>query len=221
MEFTTPNEITLPGSQAALTQKIEQLLAPDEMDAAAFHAMALPEKRFFSQVCSDKLQQLKGEDRDRFLTKIEPVMPESMQTNLWELNHRMISTTISNHICESGNMPTISVLAQETGLSRQTISKHLKEYRRHPAFAEHMEQFTLITPKVLSKVARSAVNGDMRAARLYFEMVNPNSKHQNTTVVNEQTNYIQINNTILSQENLKRLNKAELDMIERIVANAG
>ena len=82
-----------------------------------------------------------------------------------------------------------------------------------------MEQFKFMAPKILANVFKFALNGDMRAARLYFEMVGAVNKQQTNTVVNEQKNYIQINNTILSQENLKRLTAEQLNQIESIVNN--
>ena len=64
---------------------------------------------------------------------------------------------------------------------------------------------------LLANVFNYAVNGDMKAARVYFEMIGAVNKQQGGTVINEPNNYIQINNTILSQENLKRLTAEQLD----------
>lgn len=44
------------------------------------------------------------------------------------------------------------------------------------------------------------------------------NKPQGNTVVNSQSNYNQINNTILSQENLKCLSAKQLNQIETVVA---
>ena len=59
----------------------------------------------------------------------------------------------------------------------------------------------------------------MRAARYYFELVGEINKHQPPAVVNRQNNYIQINNTILSQENLNQLSAEQLKEIENIVTS--
>jgi hypothetical protein len=61
----------------------------------------------------------------------------------------------------------------------------------------------------------------VKAARLYFEMVGAMNKQQPNTVINEQNNYIQINNTILSQQNLKQLSKEQLNQIEHIISGIG
>jgi len=72
---------------------------------------------------------------------------------------------------------------------------------------------------ILANVFKYAVKGDMKAARLYLEMVGAINKPQNNSVVNQQNNYIQINNTILSQENLKQLTAEQLNQIESIITN--
>ena len=61
----------------------------------------------------------------------------------------------------------------------------------------------------------------MRAARLYFEMAGITNKQQANTVINEQNNYIQINNTKLSQQNLEQLSAEQLNQIENIIRNKG
>jgi len=58
---------------------------------------------------------------------------------------------------------------------------------------------------------------DGKAARLYLEMVGAINRQQPGMVVNEQNNYIQVNNTILSQENLSALTAGQLNQIEHII----
>ena len=61
-----------------------------------------------------------------------------------------------------------------------------------------------MTSKVLGKVFYFAVNGDVRACKLYLEfMGNMNGLTGNTTI-NTQNNFIQINGTVLSQETIKQ-----------------
>jgi hypothetical protein len=57
------------------------------------------------------------------------------------------------------------------------------------------------------------------AARLYFEMVGAINKQQPGRMVTEQNNYIQVNNTILSKENLRSLSEEQLNQIEHIITN--
>ncbi len=81
-----------------------------------------------------------------------------------------------------------------------------------------MEQFKIMTTKLVAKVFKFAVNGDVRAGRFYWETVDATNNPQGNTVVNSQSNYIQINNVTLSQENLKCLSAKQLNQIETVVA---
>ncbi len=72
---------------------------------------------------------------------------------------------------EYGRMPSVAVIANKSELSRQSIHKHLKEYATAPLFLEIQEPFRFMTSKVLARVFKFAVNGDMRAAKLYFDVL--------------------------------------------------
>jgi len=79
-----------------------------------------------------------------------------------------------------------------------------------------------MTSKVLAKVFQFAVNGDMRAAKIYlniFGSVN-NVQPPNNTLIQNQNNFIQINGTVISQETVMHLNSDQLNMIENILKTA-
>jgi predicted transcriptional regulator len=133
----------------------------------------------------------------------------------------VITHAISKFMHDHSFMPTKNAIAELTGLSRQTIAKHLASYTKHPEFAAELEQFKLMGPALLASVYKFGLKGNIRAARLYLEAIGTVNKQQTNTVVNEQNNYIQINNTILSQESLKQLTADQLNQIESIITNSG
>jgi hypothetical protein len=80
--------------------------------------------------------------------------------------------------------------------------------------------------KVLAKVFQFAVNGDMRAARLYLECTgalknsasgNNSSNINNNTLIQNQNNFIQVGGTILNQEIIKQMSPEQLNTIEGIL----
>jgi predicted transcriptional regulator len=160
------------------------------------------------------------EARDNFINKIEIICPNT-NTDVWDYNQQMVTYAITKLMNESGHMPSVNNIADEVGLSRQTVAKHLKEYRANPQYLAQVERFKFMAPKIMAGVFKLATRGDVKAARLYLETVGAPNKKQSNTVVNEQNNYIQINNTILSQENLKALSAEQLNMIENIITGAG
>ena len=202
-----------------INQKIDSLLAQQKITLEDIEGMSNPERRRLANKATKILSKLTGIARDNFLEKIEQVMPGGGKNEIWEYNHTLISTFISNYMHEYEVMPGKSVIAEETGLSRPTITKHLVAYRQHPEFIAEMEQFKLMSNEILVNVFKHASKGNMRAARLYFEMVGTLNKQPAGTIVNAQNNYIQINNTILSQEKLKQLSTEQLTLIENIVTN--
>jgi hypothetical protein len=219
MEIVKNTETTATANFTASTTKVNRLLAQKKIAAKDIEDLNKIEREYLAETCTELVQQLKGEERDNFLDKIDLVIPASTKSDIWEYNHSVINGAVSDFMHEHGIMPTKSVIAEKTGLSRQTIAKHFKAYKKHPELTEEMEQFKFMAPRVLANVFKFALNGDIRAARLYFEMVGAINKQQTNTVVNEQNNYIQINNTILSQENIKRLSAEQLNQIESIITN--
>ena len=199
-------------------KKIDSLLAQQKITLEDIEDLTQTERRRLGYKATKILANLKDEERDRFLEKIEQIMPGNGQNDIWEYNHAVISAAISNYMGQYGVMPDKSTVAQQTGLSRQTVAKHLIEYKQHPEFIAETEQFKFMSNQILANVFKYANNGDVRAARLYFEMVGTLNKPSAGTVLS-QNNYIQINNTILSQENLKQLSAEQLTLIENIVTN--
>ncbi len=169
----------------------------------------------------EKLNELEGVKRDDFIYKIEALLEDDCKNQLWEYNHNQITYAISTLIQESNRMPSKNEIAHKAELSRQTVHKHLSEYSTHPLYLQQVEQFRFLTSKVLARVFHYAVNGDVGAAKLYFNVMGClNGQSNNNTLIQNQNNYIQINGVILSQEAVKKLNPEQLNTIEAIIKTA-
>jgi hypothetical protein len=189
----------------AVNKKVSHLLTQQKITPKDIEHLNKRERDHLARTINQTLGRLTDTERDTFLEKIEQMVPAGTNSDIWEYNHMVISNAISKLMHQDGSMPTKNDIAKETGLSRQTVAKHLVGFMSSPEFTEQMDQFKFMAPKVLANVYKVAGKGDMRAARFFFEMVGTINKQQGNTIVNEQKNYIQINNTILSQENLKQL----------------
>lgn len=195
----------------------KKVIKPDDLT----DTLTLNESKVFAAYLTEKLNSLKGVERDAFIKKVEEITMPETKNDLWEFNHMAITRAISKYIEDYGKMPGKSFIAEETGLSRQTIHKHLKDYDTNPFYAEEMRKFRFMADRVLAKVFKIAVNGDTKAARLYFEVLgllgNGNSQSQ---TIKTQNNYIQINGRVLSQENIKSLKPEQLQLIESALNTA-
>ncbi|MEO3405566.1 hypothetical protein AAFN85_16770 [Mucilaginibacter sp. CAU 1740] len=202
-------------------QNVLNVLSLPKITHADIEHLNLAERDYLGEISTEKLRHLKGEERDSFIEKITGIVDKNTNDQVWEHNHQVIGRAIAKLISQNGCMPPKFMIARETGLSRQTVARHIATYKSHPQYLAEVEQFKYMTPSVLASVCKQACSGDVKAARLYFEMVGAIEKQQAQTVINEQNNYIQINNTIISQQNLKKLNKEQLDQIERMISGVG
>jgi hypothetical protein len=121
-----------------------------------------------------KQQQSKNDETNSGENEMAELMSDYAQDKkkeTWETNHLLITEAIAFCMRCDQRMPSKTEIAEKTGLSRVTVHEHLKEYALHPKLEEESEQFRIIAANVLAGVVKYAMNGDPRAARLYFEMV--------------------------------------------------
>jgi hypothetical protein len=141
---------------------------------------------------------------------MEQVISIDTRNQIWEYNHQQITNAMAEYMGANGTMPTRTQLANITGLSRQTIHKHLKDYSTHPQYKAQLEQFRFMAHKVLATVCNKALAGDMQAAKLLFTLTG--------LVPTQQVNpTVQINDTQLSQETVEQLSPEQKVAIEMIV----
>lgn len=199
-----------------LTKYSDRVKAILELETITYEdtkVLSQPEKDELMGALSE-MSKSTGKDLDAYRAKIDGLLDDDGRNAQWEDNHDKITVAITKLMNEYGRMPGKWQIARESGLSRQTIHKHLKEYATDSRYLEQREQFRFMTDKVLAKVFQYAMNGDMKAAKLYL---NAMGVINNPRTVNTQNNYIQINGTILSQDVVERLSPAQVASIEAIV----
>lgn len=198
-------------------KKINDLLALPKITLKDIEGFSQIERECLAETATAILSNLKGEARDNFLDKIDLITPAGANGSIWQYNNYRINSVITKLMNAHGFMPSKNAIAEETGLSRQTVAKHLKEYKAQPEFMQQAQQFTFMAPQLLANVYKFALDGDIRAARLYFEIIGAKTTPPQNTLPGPQNNYIQINNTILSQQNLASLTAEQLNQIEGII----
>ncbi len=168
---------------------------------------------------TEKMSKATPIEKAKIVFQFDEIFTQSTKNELWENNHNKITFAISDFIQNYGRMPSKSEIGIKAELSRQTVYKHLKEYTNHPLHLDQVEQFKFMTSKVLAKVFQFAVNGDTGAAKLYLTAMGclNNVQPQASAMIQNQNNFIQINNTILSQETIKNLSADQLQNIESII----
>lgn len=197
--------------------KKNHLLSLSKITSTDIQILTKGEERVFINIMVDMLNSLKGAKKEDFIEKIEPITPIQVKNQLWESNHNDITYAITKLIKEYGRMPSKNLIAEETKLSRQTVHKHIKNFSTNALYKYEIEQFKFMSSKVLASLLKYAVNGDVRACKVYLDMVGFKTEAIEQSTINTQNNFIQINNTILNQENLAKLNQNQIIEIENIL----
>ena len=198
-------------------QKANELLKQKEITPADLDKLSKTELTIFLSEATKKLNSLTGIERDKFVSWADICMNETTKNEIWEYNHERLSWGISVLIGELGRMPCKTELAEKTGLSRQTIHKHLNNFSEHPLFQDHLQQLKILSERVLTSVYQQARNGDNGAAKLFLTAIGYLKPEKANTFIDNQNNYIQINGLHLSQQNISQIPNEALVQIEEII----
>jgi hypothetical protein len=91
---------------------------------------------------------LADEDRNIFFEKTDPIISASSRNEIWERNHWCILNVINWKTIHDRGVPTIKSIAEETGLSRLTVAKHLKEYYDSETYKEKESSYQFLREKL-------------------------------------------------------------------------
>lgn len=133
----------------------------------------------------------------------------------YEANHNIIGSFIHNHICENRCFPSIMVIKNETGLSRQTIYKHINNGFSDQFNSVVKGKINYMIPKALEKLYLIGIQDNNATALKNFIELSGFTSHKNTTNVN---NYIQINNLKLSRDEFNQLPNETILEIETLIS---
>jgi len=133
---------------------------------------------------------------------------------IWEDNHQKLAAAIANYVAEYGSMPNKGYLAEATGLSRETVYKHIKAFAESPNDKSILAGINIMTEHVVASVLRAALQGDLHAAKLFLQ----NTKSLNTPKQMQQNDFVQINKTIINQQVIQQLKPEQLERLEQLIA---
>jgi hypothetical protein len=134
------------------------------------------------------LNEKKGVSRDAIFKKYWGIMNEDSRNSAWENNHNLITNKLHFTIKENGYIPGVTELSNLTGISRQTITKHLNSYKQSSIYSSFKESFLSLNSNVMQAVYQMAMKGDIKACKLYFELVGELNKTNNATYIDKQQN---------------------------------
>ncbi len=197
--------------------KTDEILQKKKVYPSDVTQLPVEEWKALQNEINKRFKDLKGEEREAFLDKIEAIIPESekpyVRNQIWEDNHQEICRVISNFIKSNGQIPTKYQIAMESGLSRQTVYKHLSSFAESELYKEELSKLKILTNKLLTIVYQDACRGNVKAARLYFEMTGELSCRKTST----NNFFIQINSVRVDENLIRSLPADALNEIEKIL----
>jgi len=146
--------------------------------------------------------------------RIIPDDKDDLRNQVWEINHQIIVTFVHNFIRENNRMPSKTEISGEVKLSRQTITKHIKEFEKSDFAEEQMRKFKLLKPQIMTSLYRIGVDfGNVRALKVLLDVIDRSGCNQ-TYIEN---NFIQINNFTLNQKQIENLSEEQKKGIQSII----
>jgi hypothetical protein len=86
----------------------------------------------------------------------------------WNKNQLAISDAI-NLLCRNNErLPTQSEIAKQAGVDRKTVYMHLKEFKGTKKVMRDLEQLEAMSSKVLARLLKEAMDGDMKAMKFWL-----------------------------------------------------
>lgn len=115
-------------------------------------------------------KQVAKSAEDRTLVKVEKEKQTPKAVNRrkdWRDNHALVLDTFLRLMKTYKRKPTLDELANQTGLSVQAVSRHLKT----DEFTDTKEDLRILTSNVLLSIYSAAMQGKTQSQRLWLEVV--------------------------------------------------
>ena len=146
---------------------------------------------------------------------------ETSNEATWEENHEHIIKTV-RYLQDRRIKVSVSNICKLTKLSRPTVYKHLSEDSLNPTYKVYTQVNRLMMNDVLMRICEKAYNGDLKAARLYFELIGvikTNSNTINSSVLNF-NHAVMVKGQVLNEEMVENLSAENLSQLADFVKNA-
>lgn len=132
---------------------------------------------------------------------------EDFRNAIWESNHSRIIGYIHNTIICDNRVPNKTEISQQLGLSRTTVHKHLNNVSENNYYKEEIESFKVLVPKMLMMLYKEGIH-NVAASRLFLNLMGM----KETPIA--KNNFIQINNTTITENTFHQLDPDKQRLIE-------
>ena len=88
----------------------------------------------------------------------------------WERTHALITEKMAILIRRNSRWPSKAEIAKETGLSRQTIYRHISDLLKQDMMAENLDELKFMMGEVTGNMLGQVMEGNVSAMRLAYEV---------------------------------------------------
>lgn len=209
------NKLNKPMERLTYSEKEKWLLELNKITREDLKILNKKELNRFETKSNHLINSESNLTKEILLNKFAAFITKEQKNMIWEHNHHIITQEIHLFLEQYKMLPSKNHLMKVTNLSHSTIDKHLMEFASDINYKDYLNQMEFMAHKVLSKILTSALQGDISASRLFLETIGPFKRNQPiTTFIKNQNNYLQFNNTILTEESLNKLPQEKLLQIE-------
>ena len=128
------------------------------------------DKDCLQKIIADYLQALDNKQA-LLLDKLAQLTGTNSNDQKHDYNSRKIANAVQHHILTHKAFPTYQQLAQQTGLARQTIAKHITEHINKPE--ETAAQYSYAAKGLMDMILHDAhKHRNLFAARIYLNALN-------------------------------------------------
>ncbi len=183
---------------------VSDILEKDKITKSDLDTLTDSERKELMKQFNTMYHEAKGVKKDKLFEKAFEIIDTHTKNSLWEVNHNNIIAYIHNGIVIDNKMPSIIALVEKTGLSRQTISKHLKEFKDNELYKEHKAQFQILATSVLKKLFHLSMGGNVQASKIFLDAVGETNQNikANQYIDKQQNNF---NSKELTKEEIKAI----------------
>lgn len=157
---------TLPTPLSA--QNVHLAPEPAQLSPADISHLTADEHETLLQEYFRRLKDYTGAARDAYQQQINDLLGGETRSAIWEENRALITHAMMSHLQLQGTVPSKTKLSLLTGLSRQTIHRHLKEYNTSPYIADELNKLKVISADLMFQLSKQALGGCIKSAKLFF-----------------------------------------------------
>lgn len=132
----------------------------------------------------------------------------------WYINEHKIKVCIHKTLKDKGYLPDNTEISNETGLSRVTVTEHIKSGALSEFKQEEREKYKMLNTKALEMIYRiGIIKEDVRALKIFVDLTREDPAEASRIT----NNYIQINNTKIDNLLINQLPEEVRLQIETLV----